>query len=152
MLKRKNKVCHTCSTEYKFCTGCADYDHLPRWMALFHNDNCRMIFNTISSYNVGHITKSEAAEQLRGCDLSYKNKMKPNIVEKIDMILCDEPNADKLMTTDTVVEPMAEVETTENKDEILHMVKHYVDEVPDEDRPVKMRYTRKKKEYLNSDL
>lgn len=87
MVRRNNKVCHTCTKEYKYCTGCSEYDHLPRWMALFHNDNCRVIFNIVSSYCAGHIDQKSAAEQLIGCDLSYKDTMKPGVISKINEIL-----------------------------------------------------------------
>ena len=94
MLKRKNKACITCGEIYSFCTGCAEFDHLPRWMAMYHNKNCKELFDITSSYLCGHITASEAKKRYEECDLSYKEKLREKIQNSINELLVDETKED----------------------------------------------------------
>ena len=57
---RNNKTCILCGNKYSYCSGCAEFDHLPRWMECYCSENCKDIFNILSSYNMNHKTKEEA--------------------------------------------------------------------------------------------
>lgn len=87
MASKFDKTCIVCSEKYRFCGGCVDYKNKPRWMTSFHNDNCHIIFNTIMEYRAGVKTPTECAEILRGCDLSYRDKIDPNLDVFITEIL-----------------------------------------------------------------
>lgn len=144
MSKRSNKICHTCSTKYNFCTGCAEYDHLPRWMALFHNDNCRNIFNIISSYNVGHVSKEDALCQLKDCDLSYKNNIKENIIRKIDEIFEIENVVDNEITdiqyNETTIEEFVAELIEQPTINVVESNNEITEEVFLKRKPAKMKY------------
>lgn len=83
---KDNKTCILCGKRYSYCSNCAEFDHLPRWMEIYCSENCKKIFNALSSHNMGHITKEEARELLEKCDLSYKenfNRLNQNFVDEI---------------------------------------------------------------------
>lgn len=80
------RKCISCGEEYKFCLHCAEYDHLPRWKNMWHNENCKNLFNIASEYSVKNISAEEAKERFSKCDLSYKNKLHKNIVKAINEV------------------------------------------------------------------
>lgn len=84
---KDNKICILCGKKYSFCNRCEEYDHLPRWMAIYCSENCKNIFNTISGYNMKLKTKEEAASALGECDLSKKNQFNQACQQYIDEIL-----------------------------------------------------------------
>ena len=83
---KNNKTCILCGKVYSFCNRCEEFDHLPRWMAIYCSDNCRKIFSALTEYNAGNITKEQAAAELSKCDLSDKKHFHPFNQEKIDEI------------------------------------------------------------------
>lgn len=103
-MSKFKKRCICCSREYLYCSGCADYKSKPRWMTNFDNDNCHKIFNTIMEYRTGAKTPAECAEIMRGLDLSYRDKIDPNLNAFITAILAD--GADK-PTEEVAVDPVA---------------------------------------------
>lgn len=83
---KNNKTCILCGKVYSFCNRCEEFDHLPRWMAIYCSDNCRNIFSTLTEYNAGNITKEQAAVELSKCDLSDKEHFHHFNQKKIDEI------------------------------------------------------------------
>lgn len=83
---RGNRKCICCGKEYNFCLHCAEYDHLPRWMNLWHNENCKELFNITNDYNAQILTKEEAKDMFAECDLSYKDKLHKHIIEAINEV------------------------------------------------------------------
>lgn len=86
MRQKNNRTCLCCSKTYTFCLHCSDYDHLPRWMNIFHDENCKNLFDITNEYMAGKITAEEAKERYSKCDLSYKNKLKTSIVNAINTV------------------------------------------------------------------
>ena len=84
MLKRNNKTCLCCGEKYTFCTSCDQYDFEPRWKAIFHNKNCKDIFNILTEYNAGNIDRATAVDSLKQCDLSAKDSFVENIKQEIN--------------------------------------------------------------------
>ena len=84
---KDNKTCILCGKKYSFCNRCEEYDHLPRWMAIYCSENCKKIFDAISAYNMKLISKQEAANILKKCDLSKKEEFKESCQRYIDEIL-----------------------------------------------------------------
>lgn len=101
---KNNKTCILCGKVYSFCNRCEEFDHLPRWMAIYCSDNCRNIFSALTEYNAGNITKEQAAIELGKCDLSDKEHFHPFNQEKIDEIF------------DTKVLKTSEDNNTQNSD------------------------------------
>lgn len=90
MMKKNNRKCICCQKEYTFCPNCGDFDNLPRWMSIFHDENCKKIFNTITEYYNKNLTKEQAKETLNKCDLSNKDTFKETIKKAIEEIYIDE--------------------------------------------------------------
>ena len=84
---KNNKVCILCGKKYSFCNRCEEFDHLPRWMAIYCSDNCKKIFDAISAYNMKLKTKEDVAKILKECDLSRKSEFKESCQKYIDEIL-----------------------------------------------------------------
>lgn len=96
-MKKNNKTCILCGKKYTFCNRCEEFDRLPRWMGIYCSDNCRAIFNILTDYNGGHITKEEAIQKLNDCDLSYRdhfNKFNKGIIDNLMGVENDEESID----------------------------------------------------------
>ena len=69
-MAKKNRKFSTCGEKYSYCPNCDR--NAPSWMVGFHNENCKNIFQICTQYNVGLLTKEQAQEALKVCDLSNK--------------------------------------------------------------------------------
>lgn len=88
MAKRKNRVCFTCGEKYVYCSSCNRKD--PTWMAEFHEENCKNIFQICTNFNVGIMNKSEAKSALEQCDLSNKESFKDFVQHDLEVIFAEE--------------------------------------------------------------
>ena len=111
MARKNNRKCICCSVEYRYCNTCNEDKMKPVWHTIYHNENCKNIFNTASDYLAGAITKEEARQKFDVCDLSYKNKLHNKIVEAINAVYGAKVEAKNVV--ETVVENKEEV--IENK-------------------------------------
>lgn len=141
-MKKDNKTCILCGKKYSFCNRCEEYDHLPRWMAIYCSDNCRVIFNEISAYNMKLRSKKDAAKNISECDLSRKDEFNAQCQKYINEILDIKEEAQ-----DTVVNNEVKVETATdeiNKETLLEpAVKQ---DVELQTKPKRMKYTSRKKQ------
>lgn len=64
-----NKKCAVCGTAYHYCTGCKEDINMPRWKFLFHDENCKNIYDIINSYKTNEITKEQAKSRLGKLEL-----------------------------------------------------------------------------------
>ena len=110
MAKKNNRKCVCCSTEYRYCNTCNEDKTKPAWYAIYHNKNCKDIFNTASDYLAGVITKEEAKQKFDACDLSYKHKLHNKIVEAINEVCKVEEKKEPVLEVKEDV-----IENTENK-------------------------------------
>ena len=78
--------CIICGEAYSYCNNCSDYDHLPRWMFTFHDENCRNIWRAINSYRTGVKDATQTRDTLDKLDLSKKDKFDPVFKGYIDEI------------------------------------------------------------------
>lgn len=88
-MAKKNRECLTCGTKYSYCPNCNRKE--PSWMAEFHDENCKNIFQICTQYNVGLLTKEVAQEELKACDLSNKENFKQFIHRDFANIFAEEP-------------------------------------------------------------
>lgn len=162
---RNNKTCILCGNKYSYCSGCAEFDHLPRWMECYCSENCKDIFNILSSYNMNHKTKEEAKALLEKCDLTMtdtysefnKNCINSIMTDKISTL--DETTADETIKPvdaagqiTTVGEPIMNTpeplpETTVTVDESIIETNKVSDPVMGDTaikQPKRMKYTKKK--------
>jgi len=86
MRTKNNKKCLCCSEIYTFCLHCSEFDNLPRWMNIFHNENCKNLFNITNDYKAGSITAEEAKVAFSKCDLSYRYKLNKSILDAINEV------------------------------------------------------------------
>lgn len=104
-VKKNNKTCIVCSKKYTYCSGCSEFDRYPRWMGIFHNENCKNIYTVTNDYINRHLsgmTKAEARELLDKCDLSYKEQLHKNIRAALDEIYFEEKTEAVLPEVDEV--------------------------------------------------
>jgi hypothetical protein len=78
-MKKNNKKCIVCGEIYTYCSGCSEFDHFPRWMGIYHEENCKNIFDITSRYLHEQISKEEAKEKLVKCNLSNKKNFNKSI-------------------------------------------------------------------------
>ena len=69
-MANNKKKCEICGTEYKYCANCGEFDNYPRWMFLFHSENCRDIWSVINAYRAKQKTAYEAKKELEQLDIT----------------------------------------------------------------------------------
>ena len=82
-----NRVCLTCGKAYEYCGYCPTSKNLPMWMNLFDTENCKNVFETVSDYAQGAISKETAVTDLSLCDLSKVSTYKENIQKLVSEII-----------------------------------------------------------------
>lgn len=125
------KKCAVCGTEYKYCNTCPSDLNKPSWMTLFDEENCKDIYNILSAKIANKLTKEEASDKLKQCNLSnlknFNNKMK----ERVEEILAFEENVS------VFTEENASIEVCNNdinneiveKNEIIEVAEEVCEEV-----------------------
>lgn len=84
---KHERTCSVCGTKYSYCPNCGEYDNLPRWMFMFHDENCKKIWEVINKFKAGEIEKSKAKSSLETLDLSNKSKFDSVYIKVINDIL-----------------------------------------------------------------
>ena len=79
-----NRICLTCGKAYEYCGSCPSSLNMPVWKNIFHTENCKTVFETVSDYAQNAITKESAKKKLSKCDVS--GVFKDNIKKLIDEI------------------------------------------------------------------
>ena len=90
-MAKRDRKCYLCGENYKYCPSCSQDRMKPSFMAEFHSENCKNIFEICTSFNVGLMSKSEAQEALNTCDLSNKANFKSYIQRDLENIFFEEP-------------------------------------------------------------
>ena len=85
-MRRSNKTCIVCKEHYQYCDSCYEDIAQPRWKAIYHNENCKNLFNIATDFLAGDLEKTKAKEMLDKCDLSYKDKLHHEIARAIQEI------------------------------------------------------------------
>lgn len=94
---RRNRSCYLCGESYQYCPTCSQDRTKPAWMAEFHSENCKNIFDICTRFNMKMFTKDEAKEAIEKCDLSNKLNFRPSVQNtlsnllKVDEILLESP-------------------------------------------------------------
>ena len=87
-MQKPNCKCMACNKEYYFCLQCNKREPrpLPRWHVNFCDETCMNVFETVSSYCAGSLTKEEANEIIGQLDSSKFDSLKEDIQAKIKEI------------------------------------------------------------------
>lgn len=84
------RTCLLCQTKYDYCPHCPQDLYKPKWMMLFHDDNCQKIFDTLQR-NEQHLdTDEESIAKLKSCDLSVLKNATEAINNQVNAILSKE--------------------------------------------------------------
>lgn len=86
MYKKNNKTCYTCGKVYTYCPSCSEFSHLPKWMNMWHDENCMNIWNIVCDHETKLISTAEAASRLAECNLSIEIK-NDTLKKQIDNIM-----------------------------------------------------------------
>jgi hypothetical protein len=103
-MARRERNCYLCGKDYKYCPTCTQDRMKPSWMAEFHSESCKNIFDICTRYNMGIMTKEDAREALDNCDLSNKANFKSYVQTDLKNIFADEsPKKAKSKTREVVI-------------------------------------------------
>ena len=94
-MSRRTRKCYLCGGEYKYCPTCSQDRMKPAWMAEFHEDNCKNIFDICTRFNMKLMNKEEAQEALKKCDLSNKENFKSYVQTDIKNIFAEDKSPAK---------------------------------------------------------
>lgn len=115
---RRTRECYLCGQDYLYCPTCSQDKMKPSWMAEFHSESCKNIFDICTRFNMGMMSKAEAKDALNVCDLSNKANFKSYVIRDLDVIFAEEPKKRFKRSEPVVaiieqpVEEVAEVEET----------------------------------------
>ena len=101
---RRTRECYLCGTKYEYCPTCTQDRLKPTWMEEFHSDDCRLIFDICTRFNMKLISKTEAQEALKKCDLSNRENFKSYVKRDLENIFDEAPKATQNKKIDTVAQ------------------------------------------------
>lgn len=84
------RKCLLCQKEYKYCPYCAEDAYKPKWMFLFHDENCSEIFDVLQRHDQGFYTDEEAIIRLKSLDLTVLKNATENVKNQVKKILSKE--------------------------------------------------------------
>lgn len=82
---KNEKTCAICGKKYEYCNNCSKYANLPRWMFLFHNENCKRIYDVVNDYKTNAISADSAKAKLSKLNLDIS--IVPAIKKTVDEIM-----------------------------------------------------------------
>ena len=89
-MAKRDRKCYLCGENYKYCPTCSQDKMKPSWMAEFHNENCKNIFNIATRFNLKLLTKAEAKAEMDKCDLSNRENFKAYVQRDLENIYAQE--------------------------------------------------------------
>lgn len=114
---KRTRECYLCGEKYSYCPTCSQDRMKPTWMAEFHNENCKNIFDICTRFNMKLINKTEAQKALSACNLSNKEKFKDYVQRDLANIFAkdEEPKnkKSKKVETNTIDETVKETKSHE---------------------------------------
>ena len=106
-MARRQRECYLCGKTYQYCGSCSQDRAKPAWMAEFHSESCKNIFDICTRFNLNMITKKEAQEELSACDLSNKENFKSYVQKDLENIFAEDITVEleaEIKEVDVVVE------------------------------------------------
>lgn len=93
-MSQVNRICKTCGKQYFYCTNCDKTLNSPQWMLMWHDENCKKVFEIVSDYAQKRISKEVAKAKIENCNLKVYYTFKDTIRNYIDEILEDVSTVD----------------------------------------------------------
>lgn len=87
MGKQNNRTCIICGKQYHYCPNCGEDSSKPTWYFIFHNQNCKNIYNVCTDWRDEKITIEQAYKELSKLDLSDLNNFANDTKNQINEIL-----------------------------------------------------------------
>lgn len=113
--------CVLCGNVYSYCPSCTKDRFKPTWYKLFDSENCHNIFGAINDYKFKLVTKEQAQEVLRGCDLSIK--LNDHYRGELNEIMTNPEEVVEIQEEEKVVEEVVEVKpASKRKSKSQHKV------------------------------
>lgn len=115
---RRTRECYLCGETYQYCPTCSQDRMKPSWMAEFHSENCKNIFDICTRFNMQLMSKEESKTALLECDLTNKENFKDYVQRDLKNIFAEEhkkrgKRAEILIVDEAIVEPELVVEVAE---------------------------------------
>lgn len=89
-MARRQRECYLCGTGYQYCGTCSQDRLKPAWMAEFHSESCKNIFDICTRFNLNMMSKSDAQKALKSCDLSNKENFKSYVQHDLENIFAED--------------------------------------------------------------
>lgn len=83
----RERECLICHSKYEYCPNCDSFINKPRWMFLYHDDNCKNIGVILNDYKAGIKSAADAKFALSKTDLSKKDSFDPDFKALIEEIM-----------------------------------------------------------------
>lgn len=91
-----NRICFVCQEKYRYCPSC-EGDYLkPTWMVMFHDENCKVIFETLQKHFLKELTDEEALSIIEKCDLSHMNEFREDSKIALQRLLAKKKKVTKV--------------------------------------------------------
>ena len=103
-MAKRDRKCYLCGAKYKYCPTCSGDRMKPSYMSEFHSESCKDIFDICTRFNMGLMSKDEAQEALKTCDLSNKANFKSYVQTDLDNIFATEKKNAKSKSHAVVIE------------------------------------------------
>ena len=104
--KKHIRNCRFCQNQYRYCSACDDYKHLPPFMLTYCSENCKDIDMIISNWSAQVIDTKTAVELLKGKDTSRKEFWRESFRNAYNQIMSEADAVPKEAPADP--EPVAE--------------------------------------------
>lgn len=106
---QNNRVCKICGRSYYYCYSCDEAQRgktgFEPWHILVHDNNCRVIFDTLQRYFTKEYSKGQARKILKSCDLSAADSADERTKKQIEEIMIEpEPKQRSKRNTQKVIE------------------------------------------------
>ena len=103
----------------------------PSWMAEFHSENCKDIFDICTRFNMQFLTKDEAKEEIANRDLSNKLNFRPSVQNTLSNLLKEDEdkitvNVEAEITKDEVVVEVKPVTRGKSKSKSHEVIVPYL--------------------------
>lgn len=84
---KTNRICKVCGKAYYYCVSCSQAvsakPGFEPWHILVHDENCKLIFETLQKHFLKEYTTAQARGILKTCDLSVLTDSTKKQVDEI---------------------------------------------------------------------
>lgn len=84
------RTCLLCHTQYSYCPHCSKDADKPRWMMMFHNENCEQIFDILQRHEQNIYSDEEAIKRMKERDLSVLKGATETVRNQVNQLLAKE--------------------------------------------------------------